>query len=93
MSLKISRTFSDRSSRVKSVDLHPSEPWMLVSLYDGHLVVYNYQTGQKVKEWEVSGGTPGISRLSSPCSRFPLIFLHSSLRGLHSSKTMGYLRC
>jgi coatomer subunit beta' len=35
LKLDIKRKLSARSDRVKSVDIHPSEPWMLVSLYNG----------------------------------------------------------
>ncbi|KAK8459728.1 hypothetical protein SEVIR_2G202501v4 [Setaria viridis] len=31
--LEIKRKFAQRSERVKSVDLHPTEPWILSSLY------------------------------------------------------------
>uniref|UniRef100_A0A0G2K0P9 Beta'-coat protein n=1 Tax=Rattus norvegicus TaxID=10116 RepID=A0A0G2K0P9_RAT len=33
--LDIKRKLTARSDRVKSVDLHPTEPWMLASLYNG----------------------------------------------------------
>lgn len=32
-------------SRVKSVDLHPTEPWILSSLFDGIVMIHNYNTG------------------------------------------------
>lgn len=33
-----------RSDRVKSMDLHPKEPWMLVSLYNGNVHIWNYDS-------------------------------------------------
>ncbi|CBY39886.1 unnamed protein product, partial [Oikopleura dioica] len=33
--LDIRRELTARSERVKSVDLHPTEPWLLCSLYSG----------------------------------------------------------
>uniref|UniRef100_A0A673A7I4 Coatomer subunit beta' n=1 Tax=Sphaeramia orbicularis TaxID=375764 RepID=A0A673A7I4_9TELE len=42
--LDIKRKLTSRSDRVKSVDLHPTEPWMLVSLYSGTVVVWNHET-------------------------------------------------
>lgn len=42
--LDLQKKFSVRSDRVKCVDLHPSEPWILVSLYNGNIYIYNYQT-------------------------------------------------
>ncbi|TRY66208.1 hypothetical protein TCAL_15065, partial [Tigriopus californicus] len=35
--LDIKRRLTARSDRVKCVDLHPSEPWMLASLYNGNV--------------------------------------------------------
>ena len=32
------------SDRVKSVDLHPTEPWMLASLYNDSVCVWNHET-------------------------------------------------
>ncbi|KAF9355983.1 hypothetical protein BGX26_005876 [Mortierella sp. AD094] len=42
------------SERVKSMDFHPTEPWMLASLYDGHAYIWNYETQALVKTFEVS---------------------------------------
>ena len=43
--LDIKRVLSARSDRVKSVDLHPTEPWILVSLYNGHVNIWSYESG------------------------------------------------
>jgi hypothetical protein len=40
----VKKKFSARSDRVKSVDLHPTEPWVLASLFNGNVFIYNYQT-------------------------------------------------
>ena len=42
--LDIRRELTARSDRIKSVDLHPSEPWLLCSLYSGHVHVWNTQS-------------------------------------------------
>lgn len=42
--ITLQRKLSARSDRVKCVDLHPSEAWMLVSLYNGNLHVWNYDS-------------------------------------------------
>ncbi|TYI40244.1 hypothetical protein ES332_A02G148800v1 [Gossypium tomentosum] len=52
--LKIKRKLSQRSERVKSVDLHPTEPWILASLYSGTLCIWNYQSQTMVKSFEVT---------------------------------------
>jgi hypothetical protein len=33
-----------RSDRVKTCDLHPTEPWMLASLYNGNVHVWNHES-------------------------------------------------
>ncbi|KAG8182401.1 hypothetical protein JTE90_018292 [Oedothorax gibbosus] len=42
-----------RSDRVKSVDIHPTEPWMLVSIYNGNVHIWNYETQTIAKLFEV----------------------------------------
>ncbi|XP_076325541.1 coatomer subunit beta' [Tachypleus tridentatus] len=53
LKLDVKRKLLARSDRVKSVDLHPSEPWMLASLYNGNVHVWNHETQQLVKSFEV----------------------------------------
>ncbi|KAG2656949.1 hypothetical protein PVAP13_1KG120700 [Panicum virgatum] len=52
--LDIKRKLAQRSERVKSVDLHPTEPWILSSLYSGSVCIWNYQTQTMVKSFEVT---------------------------------------
>ncbi|CAF1019776.1 unnamed protein product [Adineta ricciae] len=51
--LDVKRKLSVRSDRVKSVDIHPAEPWMLVTLFNGHAYIYNHETQQSIKSFEV----------------------------------------
>lgn len=51
--LDIKRRLTSRSDRVKCVDLHPAEPWMLCALYNGHVHVMNYENQQLYKDFEV----------------------------------------
>ncbi|XP_047450209.1 coatomer subunit beta'-like [Mugil cephalus] len=51
--LDIKRKLTARSDRAKSVDLHPTEPWLLVSLYSGTVVVWNHETQMMVKTFEL----------------------------------------
>jgi hypothetical protein len=48
------KKFSQRTDRVKAVDIHPTEPWILTSLYNGHVQIWNYDTGSTVKTFEVT---------------------------------------
>ncbi|KAF9195876.1 hypothetical protein BGZ50_003137 [Haplosporangium sp. Z 11] len=54
MKLEIKKKMMAHSERVKSMDFHPTEPWMLASLYDGHAYIWNYETQALVKTFEVS---------------------------------------
>ncbi|KAI4464570.1 coatomer [Holotrichia oblita] len=51
--LDIKRKLTARSDRVKCVDLHPTEPWMLCSLYNGNINVWNHENQQLVKTFEI----------------------------------------
>ena len=48
------KKFSAVSDRVKSVDFHPTEPWILASLYNGNVYIWNYKTQNLVKSFEVT---------------------------------------
>ncbi|KAL4457362.1 hypothetical protein ABPG75_012227 [Micractinium tetrahymenae] len=52
--LDIKKVFTQRSDRVKSVELHPTEPWILASLYNGHVYIWNYAEQSMVKSFEVT---------------------------------------
>ncbi|KAA0148002.1 hypothetical protein FNF29_06946 [Cafeteria roenbergensis] len=56
--LDIKEVLRKPSERVKSVDLHPTEPWILAGLYDGNVIIYNIETGKVVKAFEIAPGTP-----------------------------------
>jgi len=52
--LDVKKKLTARSDRVKCVDLHPTEPWVLAALYNGHVYIWNYQTQNLVKSFEVT---------------------------------------
>jgi len=52
--LEIKKKLSARSDRVKSVEIHPSEPWVLSALYNGNVYIWDYDSGALVKSFEVS---------------------------------------
>ena len=51
--LDLKRRLTARSDRVKCVDLHPTDPWMLASLYNGNVHLWNYENQTLVKTFEV----------------------------------------
>lgn len=52
--LDATRTFSQRSERVKGLDIHPTEPWLVTSLYSGHVCIWNYVDNTLVNSFEVT---------------------------------------
>ncbi|XP_021806012.1 coatomer subunit beta'-3-like [Prunus avium] len=54
LSLTIEKEFAQTSERVKSVDQHPTEPWILVSLYSGTVCIWNYQSQTMEKSFKVT---------------------------------------
>lgn len=52
--LDIRRELTARSERVKSVDLHPTEPWLLCSLYSGQVHIWNTTSSTLIKNFEGS---------------------------------------
>ncbi|KAL6285858.1 hypothetical protein ACE6H2_010248 [Prunus campanulata] len=48
------KEFAQTSERVKSVDQHPTEPWILVSLYSGTVCIWNYQSQTMEKSFKVT---------------------------------------
>jgi len=52
--LDIKKKLSARSDRVKCVDMHPEEPWVLSALYNGNVYIWNYANQNLVKSFEVT---------------------------------------
>ncbi|TKR94591.1 hypothetical protein L596_008856 [Steinernema carpocapsae] len=51
--LEVKKKLLARSDRVKCVDLHPTEPWMLAALYNGNVHIWAYDTQTLLKSFEV----------------------------------------
>ena len=54
MKLDVKRQLFARSERVKGIDFHPTEPWVLATLYSGHVHIWSYETGSIVKTFELT---------------------------------------
>ncbi|XP_028091588.1 coatomer subunit beta'-1-like isoform X1 [Camellia sinensis] len=52
--LEIKKKFIQRTERVKCVDIHPTETWILASLYSGTVYIWDYQSQTMVKSFEVT---------------------------------------
>ncbi|KAA8564179.1 hypothetical protein EYC84_011126 [Monilinia fructicola] len=54
MRLDVKRQLFARSERVKGIDFHPVEPWILTTLYSGHVYIWSYETQAIVKTFELT---------------------------------------
>jgi coatomer subunit beta' len=54
MRLDVKRQLFARSERVKGIDFHPTEPWILTTLYSGHVYIWSYET-QVSRTYELAG--------------------------------------
>lgn len=54
MKLDVKKQFSSRTDRVKGIDFHPTEPWVLTTLYSGRVEIWSYETGTKIKSIDVA---------------------------------------
>ncbi|KAF2877514.1 coatomer WD associated region-domain-containing protein [Massariosphaeria phaeospora] len=54
MRLDVKRQLFARSERVKGIDFHPTEPWILTTLYSGHVHIWSYVSQSIVKTFELT---------------------------------------
>ncbi|KAE9984454.1 hypothetical protein EG328_008753 [Venturia inaequalis] len=54
MRLDVKRQLFARSERVKGIDFHPTEPWVLTTLYSGHVNIWSYVTSTIIKSFELT---------------------------------------
>ncbi|KAK3070643.1 Coatomer subunit beta' [Teratosphaeriaceae sp. CCFEE 6253] len=54
VNLELQRQLFARSERVKGIDFHPTEPWILTTLYSGHVYIWSYETQAIIKTFELT---------------------------------------
>lgn len=54
MKLDVVKQSLTRSDRVKGIDFHPSEPWVLTTLYNGKIEIWSYATQTLIKSIQVT---------------------------------------
>ncbi|XP_067450149.1 coatomer subunit beta'-like [Thunnus thynnus] len=100
--LDIKRKLTARSDRVKSVDLHPTEPWMVASLYSGSVVVWNHETQTMVKIFEVCDLPVRVARfvarkhwvIAGSDDMHIRVFNYNTLERVHMFEAHSdYIRC
>lgn len=62
MKLQIKKKMQNRSERVKCVDMHPSLPWVAVSLYAGTVTIYDYEQQSNVRTLEITNAPVRCAR-------------------------------
>lgn len=62
LKLDVKKKLVARSERVKCIDVHPTENWIVASLYDGKVHIWNYETHQLLKTFEVNDGPVRIAK-------------------------------
>lgn len=50
----LQRRLFARSERVKGVDFHPTEPWLLTGLYNGTVSIYSLDSAAVIKSFDVA---------------------------------------
>eukprot|EP00971_Amphidinium_carterae_P266164 5279779-Amphidinium_carterae.1 len=102
LKLDIKKKLSARSDRVKCVDFHPQEPWVLSALYSGNLFIWDYNTQTLLRQVEVCN-------LPVRCAKFAArkqwiitasddmqvrVFNYNTLEKLHEMEAhTDYIRC
>lgn len=62
LKLDVKKKLVARSERVKCLDVHPTENWILASLYDGKVHIWHYETHQLIKTFEVNDGPVRVAK-------------------------------
>ncbi|KAK1436847.1 hypothetical protein QVD17_02631 [Tagetes erecta] len=52
--IEIKKTFEWRYERVKSIDLHPTEPWVLLGTHSGNVCIWNHRSRVTEKTFEIA---------------------------------------
>ncbi len=54
MKFELKKFLVAKSGKVKSIDFHPSFPWVLVGLFSGSIMIYDYNTQATLHYLEVT---------------------------------------
>jgi coatomer protein complex subunit alpha (xenin) len=66
--------FETKSKRVKGLSFHKYRPWILASLHNGSIHLFDYRAQVLLEKFEDHNGKRGPLTLCRPCARrsFPL---------------------
>lgn len=54
MNLQLKKKLVAKSGKVKSVDFHPNFPWVLIGLFSGSIMIYDYNTQAALHYLEIT---------------------------------------
>jgi coatomer subunit beta' len=54
MKFELKKLLVAKSAKVKSVDFHPTYPWVLVGLFSGSIIIYDYKTQATLQYLEIT---------------------------------------
>jgi len=54
MKFELKKKLVAKSGKVKSVDFHPSFPWVLIGLFSGSITIYDYNTQAALQYLEIT---------------------------------------
>ena len=58
--------FETKSNRVKGLSFHPSRPWVLCSLHNGIVQLWDYRMGTLIDRFDEHDGAPPPAQPPSP---------------------------
>ncbi|KAJ0075740.1 hypothetical protein Patl1_34116 [Pistacia atlantica] len=102
LKVAIEKEFINTSERVKSVDLRPTQPWILASLHSGTMRIWNYHSQTLEKSFKVTESPVRTAKFIarkdwSVCAsddRFIRIYNHNTLEKVKEFEAHGdYIRC
>ena len=59
--------FETKSNRVKGLSFHPSRPWILCSLHNGVVQLWDYRMGTLIDRFDEHDGTPCLRARVARC--------------------------
>ena len=67
--LEIKKKLQARSDRVKCVDMHPTESWVLSALYNGKVFLWDFEAGTMVKSFDICDLPVRSAKVHESCKR------------------------
>ena len=102
LKLEAKKKLSSRTDRVKAIEIHPVQPWVVSGLYNGSVVIYDYITQAALKSFEVSNAPVRAVKfvvrmqwlIVGSDDKIVRVYNYNTLEKLHSFEAHDdYIRC